>query len=155
MYLDPRLWALTAGVRGRIAATVLVGLAAVAAGIARLALLGWLLGRVLAGDSLAALTPAIALTVLALAVRSALDYARTMVAHHTAFRVQATLREQRRVPRQAERQLECHGQHAVGLATPRRPVPRAVQELAPLDLARAQQIVDRPQQLGGGQPHGH
>ena len=93
MYLDPRLWALTAGVRGRIAATVLVGLAAVAAGIARLALLGWLLGRVLAGESLAALAPAIALTALALAARSALDYARTMVAHHTAARVQERLRQ--------------------------------------------------------------
>ena len=93
MYLDPRLWALTAGVRGRIAATVLVGLAAVAAGIARLALLGWLLGRVLAGESLASLAPAIALTALALAARSALDYARTMVAHHTAARVQERLRQ--------------------------------------------------------------
>ncbi len=92
MYLDPRLWALTSGVRGRIAATVLVGLAAVAAGIARLALLGWLLGRVLAGESLASLTPAIALTALALIARSALDYARTMVAHHTAARVQERLR---------------------------------------------------------------
>jgi ATP-binding cassette, subfamily C, bacterial CydCD len=93
VYLDPRLWALTAGVRGRIAATVLVGLAAVAAGIARLALLGWLLGRVLTGDSLAALAPAIALTALALAARSALDYARTMVAHHTAAKVQERLRQ--------------------------------------------------------------
>ena len=37
--------------RGRIAVSVLVGLAAVAAGIARLALLGWLLGRILAGES--------------------------------------------------------------------------------------------------------
>jgi ATP-binding cassette, subfamily C, bacterial CydCD len=93
VYLDPRLWALTTGVRGRIAATVLVGLAAVAAGIARLALLGWLLGRVLTGESLAALVPAIALTALALAARSALDYARTMVAHHTAARVQERLRQ--------------------------------------------------------------
>jgi len=93
VYLDPRLWALTAGVRGRIAATVLVGLAAVAAGIARLALLGWLLGRVLTGESLAALVPAIALTALALAARSALDYARTMVAHHTAAKVQERLRQ--------------------------------------------------------------
>src|SRR2546427_7790940 len=93
MYFDRRLWALTSGVRGRIAGTVLVGLAAVAAGIARLALLGWLLGRVLTGDSLAALAPAIALTALALAARSALDYARTMVAHHTAARVQERLRQ--------------------------------------------------------------
>jgi len=93
VYLDPRLWALTAGVRGRIVATVLVGLAAVAAGIARLALLGWLLGRVLTGESLAALAPAIVLTAIALAARSALDYARTMVAHHTAARVQERLRQ--------------------------------------------------------------
>jgi ATP-binding cassette subfamily C protein CydCD len=93
VYLDSRLWALTAGVRGRIVATVLVGLAAVAAGIARLALLGWLLGRVLAGESLAALAPAIALTAVALGARSALDYARTMVAHHTAAKVQAHLRQ--------------------------------------------------------------
>ena len=48
MYLDRQLWAFTAGVRGRIAGTVLLGLLAVSAGIARLALLGWLLARVLA-----------------------------------------------------------------------------------------------------------
>jgi ATP-binding cassette, subfamily B, bacterial len=93
VYLDPRLWALTAGVRGRIVATVVVGLAAVAAGILRLALLGWLLGRVLTGESLTALIPAIVLTAIALAARSALDYARTMVAHHTAARVQEHLRQ--------------------------------------------------------------
>src|SRR5262249_33360361 len=92
MSFDRRLWALTEGVRGRIAGTVLVGLAAVAAGIARLALLGWLLGRVLAGDSLAELAPAVALTALALVVRSALDYARAMVAHHTHGRVRGHLR---------------------------------------------------------------
>ena len=93
MYLDPRLWALTRGVRLRIAATVLVGLAAVAVGIARLVLLGWLLARVLHGESLATLTGAIALTAAAVVARSALDYARTMMAHHTAARVQARLRE--------------------------------------------------------------
>ncbi len=92
MYFDPRLWALTAGVRGRIAGTVAVGLLAAAAGIARLALLGWLLARVLAGDALTTLVPALVLTALALVGRSALDYARTMVAHHTAARVQAELR---------------------------------------------------------------
>jgi ATP-binding cassette subfamily C protein CydCD len=92
VYLDPRLWALTRGVRGRIAATVLVGLLAVGAGIVRLALLGWLLARVIAGDSLASLIPALALTAAALVGRSALDYARTMAAHHTAARVQERLR---------------------------------------------------------------
>ncbi|HEX9820967.1 MAG TPA: ABC transporter ATP-binding protein [Methylomirabilota bacterium] len=92
MYLDPRLWALTRGVRLRIAASVLVGLAAVAAGITRLVLLGWLLARVLAGEPLAALLPLAALTGAAVVLRSALDYARTMMAHHTAARVQAHLR---------------------------------------------------------------
>jgi len=92
VYFDRRLWALTAGVRGRIAAAVLIGLVAAVAGIARLALLGWLLARVFAGDSLAALAPAVILTALALVGRSALDYARAMAAHHTAARVQGELR---------------------------------------------------------------
>src|SRR2546427_8904545 len=83
MYFDRRLWALTSGVRGRIAGTVLVGLAAVAAGIARLALLGWLLGRVLAGEPLAALTSAIVLTAGALPPRRAPHYAPPMVPPHT------------------------------------------------------------------------
>jgi ATP-binding cassette, subfamily B, bacterial len=92
LYFDRRLWALTAGVRGRIAGTVVIGLLAAAAGIARLALLGWLLARVFAGDSLAHLLPALLLTAAALVGRSALDYARAMAAHHTAARVQAELR---------------------------------------------------------------
>jgi ATP-binding cassette subfamily B protein len=93
MYFDRRLWALTSGVRLRIAATVLVGLAAVGAGIARLVLLGWLLARVLGGEPLGSLLPLVALTAGAVALRSALDYARTMMAHHTAARVQTRLRQ--------------------------------------------------------------
>ena len=49
MYLDPRLWAFTKGVRGRIALSVVIGLAAKIAGIGRLALLGWLIARVFQG----------------------------------------------------------------------------------------------------------
>ena len=93
MYFDRRLWALTAGVRGRIVWTVLVGLAAVTAGIARLALLGWLLGLVLAGRPLGEIAGAVALTAAALVARSALDHARTMAAHRTAARVQQRLRQ--------------------------------------------------------------
>src|SRR5207249_501406 len=63
MYLDRRLWAFTRGVRLRIVGTVVIGLLAVAAGIARLALFGWLLGRVIAGESLRALLPLVALPV--------------------------------------------------------------------------------------------
>ena len=93
MYLDRRLLALTRGVRHRIAGAVALGILAVAAGIARLALLGWLLGRVLAGAPGAELARLAALVALAIAARAALEHARTMVAHHTAARVQTRLRE--------------------------------------------------------------
>jgi ATP-binding cassette subfamily C protein CydCD len=93
VYLDRELWAFTAGVRGRIAATVLLGLLAVSAGIARLALLGWLLGRVLSGAPLATLIGPVAAVAAATVLRGVLDYARAMVAHGTAARVQARLRQ--------------------------------------------------------------
>src|SRR5262245_51079264 len=93
MYLDPRLWAFTRGVRLRIVWTVLVGLLAASVGIARLVLFGWLLARVIAGDSLAALVWPAALTAAAIVLRGALEYFRTMVAHRTAARVQSSLRE--------------------------------------------------------------
>ena len=93
MYLDRRLWAFTRGVRLRIVGTVVIGLLAVAAGIARLALFGWLLGRVIAGEPLRALLPLVAVTAAAVLVRGALDYWRAMAAHHTAARVQGALRQ--------------------------------------------------------------
>ena len=43
MYFDPRLWVFTGGVRGRIWSAVALGLLSTVLGIARLALLGWLL----------------------------------------------------------------------------------------------------------------
>ena len=51
MYFDPRLWQFTEGLRLRIAGAVVLGLLSAAVGIARLALLGWLLGRVFQGES--------------------------------------------------------------------------------------------------------
>jgi ATP-binding cassette subfamily C protein CydCD len=93
MYFDRRLWAFTRGVRLRIAGTVLLGLLAVGAGIARLALFGWLLGRVIAGDTPRSLGPLMALTAAAVLLRSALDHWRAMAAHTTAAIVQSTLRE--------------------------------------------------------------
>jgi len=94
VYLDPRLWALTRGVRLRIAATLLVGLVTVGAGIARLALLGWLLSRVFARDPFRALVVPALWTFGAILLRGGLEYARTMIAHRTAARVQAELRRQ-------------------------------------------------------------
>jgi ATP-binding cassette subfamily B protein len=92
MYLSRELWRFTAGVRPRIAWAVLIGLAAVAAGIARLALLGWLLAKILAGPTVTSLLLAVLLVAAVTIVRGVLEYARTMVAHHTAALVQATLR---------------------------------------------------------------
>src|SRR5688572_9668598 len=93
MYIDRRLWALTEGVRLRIAAAVVIGLLAVAAGIARLALLGWLLGRVATGAGAAELTAPAAATAAVIVARGWLEYWRAMLAHETAARVQARLRE--------------------------------------------------------------
>jgi len=93
MYLDRRLWAFTRGVRLRIAGTVLLGLLSVGAGIARLALFGWLLGRVIAGDPLRSLLPLMGLAAAAVVLRGALDYWRSMAAHRTAARVQTALRQ--------------------------------------------------------------
>jgi ABC-type multidrug transport system fused ATPase/permease subunit len=92
VYLDRRLWDFTQGVRLRILWTVLVGLLAVGVGIARLALLGWLLARVIARDPLASLLLPAGLAAAAILLRGALEYRRTMVAHHTAATVQAALR---------------------------------------------------------------
>ena len=93
MYLSPELWRFTAGVRVRIVWAVLIGLAAVVAGIARLALLGWLLAKVLAGSTTPALLLAVLLVAAVTVARGALEYWRTMLAHHTAALVQATLRQ--------------------------------------------------------------
>ena len=72
MYIDWRLWEFTGGVRLRIAATVALGLLQVAVGIARLALLGWVLGRVFAGAGLRELALPVVLTAAAVLVRGGL-----------------------------------------------------------------------------------
>jgi ATP-binding cassette subfamily B protein len=93
VYLDRTLLGFTSGLRSRIAASAALGLVGVGLGIARLALLGWLLARVFAGTGLAALALPIAATASVIAARSLVEYARTMIAHHTAFRVQGRLRQ--------------------------------------------------------------
>ncbi len=92
MYFDRRLWTFTAGVRGRIWGAVALGVLASALGIARLALLGWLLAQVFLGAPLAELLRAGLLVAAIIALRGLLEYARIMVAHRTAAKVQLTLR---------------------------------------------------------------
>ncbi len=92
MYFNPRLWIFTAGVRGRIWGAVALGLLSSVLGIARLALLGWLLALVFAGASLGDLAAGSALVAAIVLLRGGLEYARIMVAHKTAAAVQLNLR---------------------------------------------------------------
>jgi len=92
LYFDFRLWRLTRGMRWRIAATALMGLAAAIVGVSRFVLLGLLLALVYRGAPASALIlPAAAVAAIVL-VRAFLEHHRTMVAHGTAARVQEILR---------------------------------------------------------------
>ena len=93
MFFDRQLWPFTDGVRLRIAWAVAVGVVAAALGIARLGLIGWLLGRVFTGAGFADLAVPFALVAAVMVVRGAVEYYRTMVAHHTASAVQQKLRQ--------------------------------------------------------------
>ena len=93
MYVDRPLWAFTGGTRHRITGAAALGLVGVALGIARLALLGWLLARVLGGAGVSELALPIVGVALVIAARAMVEYARAMVAHRTAVKVQARLRE--------------------------------------------------------------
>jgi len=92
MYFDLRLWRLTAGLRLAMAGGVLLGLVALAAGIARFAFLGMALARVFAGEGASAIAWPLAGAVAAVLLRAALDHARTVQANRTAASVQGRLR---------------------------------------------------------------
>ena len=92
MYFDRRLWQFTEGMRLRIAGAIVLGLLSAAVGIARLALLGWLLGRVFQGEGFGDLVLPIVAVAAAMLARGVLEYWRTMVAHNTAALVQLQIR---------------------------------------------------------------
>jgi ATP-binding cassette subfamily C protein CydCD len=93
MYFDWQLWAMTRGLRGRIALGVLMGLLSLCAGIARFVFLGGLLARVFRGAAFEQLLWPAAGVAGSILLRAALEHMRTMLAHRTAARVQAALRE--------------------------------------------------------------
>ena len=93
MLVDRGLFAFTAGVRGRIAFAVVVGLLAALVGIGRFAALGWLIAGVFAGEPFESLAGKFALVGAIMLLRGWLEYWRNMIAHRTAARVQVHLRE--------------------------------------------------------------
>jgi ABC-type multidrug transport system fused ATPase/permease subunit len=92
MHIEPRLLVFTKGVRGRIAGAVAIGLLAIGLGIARLGLLGWLIGQVFEGRALADLVLPVLLVALVMVLRGWAEHWRAVVAHQTAARVQKMLR---------------------------------------------------------------
>jgi ATP-binding cassette subfamily C protein CydCD len=92
MYFDRRLWTFTEGLRWRIAGAVLISLISAAVGIARLALLGWLLAKVFQGAGLDELTVSFIFIAGVMVLRGGLEYWRTMIAHKTAALVQLEIR---------------------------------------------------------------
>ena len=94
MHFETRLWQFTEGVRLRILYAVLIGLVATCFGIARLALLGWLIGRIFVGERLQDLAIPLLVVALVIVLRGALEHWRAMVAHETAARVRLHLRRQ-------------------------------------------------------------
>ena len=92
MHIEPRLLVFTRGVRARIAGAVAIGLLAIGFGIARLALLGWLIGQVFSGRPFDELILPALLIALVMVLRGVTEHARAVVAHGTAARVQKKLR---------------------------------------------------------------
>jgi ATP-binding cassette subfamily C protein CydCD len=92
MYFDLRLWQLTKGLRGHMVLSIVVGLLALLAGIARFVFLGQLLALVLRGSPWQSwVAPSVAVAA-AIVLRALLDHWRAGIACRTAARAQETLR---------------------------------------------------------------
>ncbi|MGD9891520.1 MAG: ABC transporter transmembrane domain-containing protein, partial [Dehalococcoidia bacterium] len=92
MYFDPRLFAMTVGVRGRMVLAALIGIVAVPVAIWRLMLTGDTLARVFEGETLSALAGVFVLLVGLILLRAALQFAKEEVANATAAVLKVRLR---------------------------------------------------------------
>ncbi len=93
MYFDWRLYGLTRGVRLRILFAAILGLIAVGAGVARLAISGVVIYRVLSGQaSFSALFLPLSIIAVLIVVRGLFQYWQYAVSHHTANVVKINLR---------------------------------------------------------------
>ena len=94
MYLHPRLLSLAADVRWRIIVSAIVGMLAVTAGVARLAVAALIIVEVVRGNAtFESLTwPLVGMAALIVA-RACLQYLQEVMSHHTASLVKVKLRE--------------------------------------------------------------
>ncbi len=94
MYFDRRLFAMTAGMRGRIALAALIGIVAVPVAVWRLALTGDTIAQVFKGRSLGSLVGAFVLIAALIVLRAALQLWREEIANRTAGVLKVRLRRQ-------------------------------------------------------------
>ena len=92
MHLEWRLWSFTEGFRGKIAFSTILGLISSAFGVARLAMLGWMIGLLFKGEPVTELIWLIVLIALVMILRGMFEHWRAMTAHKTAALVQKKLR---------------------------------------------------------------
>jgi ATP-binding cassette subfamily C protein CydCD len=92
MHIEPRLLVFTQGIRWRIAGAVGIGLVSVGLGVARLGLLGWLIGQVFLGRPLGDLVWSALTIAVVMVLRGAAEHWRAVIAHENAARVQKMLR---------------------------------------------------------------
>ena len=94
MYLHPRLMALAADVRWRIILSAIVGMLAVAAGVARLAVAAVIIVEVVRGNAtFESLTWPLVIMAALIVARVCLQYLQEVMSHHTASLVKVKLRE--------------------------------------------------------------
>ena len=94
MYLHPRLLALAKGVRWRILFAALVGMLAVVAGVARLAVAAVVIFKIVhEGAEFSSIMWPLAGMIALILVRSGLQYLQEVISHHTASVVKVALRE--------------------------------------------------------------
>ena len=94
MYLHPRLLALAQGVRWRILFAAVVGMLAVVAGVARLAVAAVVIFKIIhEGAEFSSIMWPLAGMIALILVRSGLQYLQEVISHHTASVVKVALRE--------------------------------------------------------------
>src|SRR5688572_21898434 len=92
MYFDPRLFAMTRGVRGRIVLAALIGVVAVPVAIWRLTLTGTAMANVFEGDGVSSITGLLVLIGALIVLRCAMQYVKDEIAHSTAAIMKTRLR---------------------------------------------------------------